>query len=82
MRKLFSKNGFVISAIVAITLTIALGCYFAFGGKLEEVYIPEDANLLNTTLTRPTSGNPSEYSAKDNLYIAQGVATSSSFQPL
>ena len=79
MRKLFSKNGFVISAIVAITLTIALGCYFAFGGKLEEVYIPEDANLLNTTLTRPTSGNPSEYSAKDNLYIAQGVATSSSF---
>ena len=48
---------------------------------LTEVTIPTDANLSVTTLPRPETGSPADVdNAINNLYIAQGVATSNAFK--
>ena len=67
-------------SVVAFCLTGFI-VFNACSKTLTEVTIPTDANLSVTTLPKPETGTPADVdNAINNLYIAQGVATSNAFK--
>ena len=67
-------------SVVAFCLT-GFVVFNACSKTLTEVTIPTDANLSVTTLPKPETGTPADVdNAINNLYIAQGVATSNAFK--
>lgn len=62
----------VLCLILAIVLASAgtAGIVMGFGGETDAPIIPD--NAVNTVMDKPAEGTPSDRSAIENLYIAQG----------
>lgn len=72
MKKFFTKKKIIILTAITLITALSVGAFAIFGKSIEEVEIPKNANLSIMTLEKPTTGTPSEYDAKLNLYVAQG----------
>ena len=82
MKHIFTKKKILILTSIVLVIALTVGAYSLFGKKLEVVEIPEGADLVSTTLEKPTSGTPAEYDPVQNLFIAQGVVSNSSFSTI
>lgn len=72
MKKFFTKKKIIILTAITLVTALSVGAFALFGKNIEEIEIPENADLSVTTLEKPTTGTPFEFDAKSNLYIAQG----------